>query len=50
MNYFISPPSKTDLKIDPTQLAANLKSQWQNVKIKQIKNPHIAFLASVRYI
>ncbi|MCA1990736.1 MAG: hypothetical protein LDL41_01630 [Coleofasciculus sp. S288] len=29
MNYIVSLPTKTDLRIDSTQLAAHLKSQWQ---------------------
>ena len=39
MNYFVSPATKTDLIIDPTQLATHLKSQWDKVEIHPIKNP-----------
>lgn len=39
MNYFVSPPTTTDLRIDPTQLATHLKSQWREVEIHPIKNP-----------
>ncbi len=39
MNYFVSPAAKTDLIIDPTQLATHLKSQWRKVEIRPIKNP-----------
>lgn len=39
MNYFVSPAAKTDLIIDPTQLATHLKSQWREVEIRPIKNP-----------
>ena len=39
MNYFVSPAAKTDLIIDPTQLATHLKSQWHEVEIRPIKNP-----------
>ncbi len=39
MNYFVSPAAKSDLIIDPTQLATHLKSQWREVEICPIKNP-----------
>jgi hypothetical protein len=39
MNYFVSPAAKTDLRIDPTQLATALKSQWHEVEIHPIKIP-----------
>jgi hypothetical protein len=39
MNYFVSPAEKTDLIIDPTQLATHLKSQWHEVEICPIQNP-----------
>lgn len=39
MNYFVSPAAKTDLIIDPTQLATHLKSQWREVEIRPLKNP-----------
>jgi hypothetical protein len=39
MNYFVSPAAKTDLRIDPNQLATALKSQSHKVEIHPIKNP-----------
>jgi len=38
MNYFVSPAAKSDLIIDPMQLATHLKSQWGEVEIRPIKN------------
>jgi hypothetical protein len=43
MNYFVSPAAKTDLIIDPTQLATHLKSQWREVEIHPIENPQRAY-------
>jgi len=39
MNYFVSPATKIDLIIDPTQLTTNLKSQWREVEICKGENP-----------
>lgn len=38
-SYFISPPEATDLKINTTELAESLRSQWQDVKIHYPDNP-----------
>jgi len=39
MNYFVSPTTTTDLKIDSNQLATHLKSQWHKAEIRPITNP-----------
>ena len=43
MNFFVSPPTITDLKIELTQLAATLKSQWQKVEICLMENSRIKY-------
>jgi hypothetical protein len=38
MNYFVSPPDKTDLKIESAQFINRLKADWQNIDIRATDN------------
>lgn len=44
MKYLISPPEKSDLIIEPTQISEVLKSDWHQVKIQTILNPDRHYL------
>jgi len=48
MNYFISPPEKTNLKIDSAQLINRLKAEWPNIDIQHLDNPERAYSLSFR--
>jgi hypothetical protein len=37
--YFISPPEKTDLKIDVEDLTDALRQKWPDIEIETITNP-----------
>jgi hypothetical protein len=48
MNYFISPPVDTDLKIDSAQLINRLKAEWPNIDIQPLDNPSRPYSLSFR--
>jgi protease II len=48
MNYFISPPEETDLKIDSAQLINRLKAEWPNIDIQPLDNPEQTYSLSFR--
>lgn len=48
MNYLISPPEETDLKIEPAQLINALKAEWSNIDIQTLDNPSLAYSLSFR--
>ena len=48
MNYLISPPEKTDLKIESAQLINALKAEWSNIDIQTLDNPERAYSLSFR--
>ena len=48
MNYFISPPEPTDLKIEPAELINALKAEWSNIDIQTLDNPERAYSLSFR--
>ncbi len=48
MNYFISPPDETELKIDSAQLINRLKAEWPNSDIQPLDNPARSYSLSFR--
>jgi hypothetical protein len=48
MNYFISPPEETELKIDSAQLINRLKAEWPNSDIQPLDNPARSYSLSFR--
>jgi len=48
MNYFISPPEETELKIDSAQLINRLKADWPNSDIQPLDNPARSYSLSFR--
>ncbi|GEM_PF-1294870 len=48
MNYFISPPDETELKIDSAQLINLIKAEWPNSDIQPLDNPARSYSLSFR--
>ncbi len=48
MNYFISSPEETHLKIDSAQLINRLKAEWSNIDIQPQDNPSRTYSLSFR--
>ncbi|HEY6253226.1 MAG TPA: hypothetical protein VI685_24995 [Candidatus Angelobacter sp.] len=42
MNYYISPPEKTNWSMSPSEFVANLVKRWPNARVRTTNNPEFS--------